>query len=428
MTGFRETNFKALLMKTVYGKASRILLISFILAVIVSQTAHAGVRLDLGFAPLDPAEPVYPGSVVQIPIYLTNYYDGPTIIATSNEISYDSDYLTALAPSLGPQGQAAGKNITYTIAEPGKYVVAVFGVTNLNLNTPILEGIVAYARFTVKSTAPGGTYPLGNKPECTALDGSNIPETGIAGFIEVTGPVASTTTTVLPTTTIATTSTTTSAAGSTSTVPATTTMTSTTTTTASIEVCHVAIDPAGILVASTETVNFSAAADHTECGTPQPVWSVDSSVGSTIDENGIYTAGVNSFATDMADNVQVSDAVSNTSAAATVIVSALPVGALNLIAPASIFSFRGFLNLQLLLLGCEEGQFSAASRLSFNPSGDIQPLLVFAAGRFMLALVLVQPDVQGRYDVKVSSDSMMYLKKGILNVQVLGISSSSQNL
>jgi hypothetical protein len=203
---------------------------------------------------------------------------------------------------------------------------------------------------------------------------------------------------------------------------------STTTTTAAPEECQVAITPAGILVASTETVSFSAAAASAACGTPQPLWSVESSVGSTIDENGIYTAGENSLATDMADNVHVTDAVSNTSAIATVIVSALPVGVLNLIVPESIFSFHGFQSLQLLLFSCDEGQFSAASRLSFNPSGDIQPLLVFAGGRFMLALVLVQPDVQGSYDAKVSTDSMLYLKKDILNVQALGISLASQNL
>jgi hypothetical protein len=125
---------------------------------------------------------------------------------------------------------------------------------------------------------------------------------------------------------------------------------------------------------------------------------VAGTIGSTIDANGTYTAGENLTGSVAVDSVVVTDNANGTSATAVVQVSALPVGELSRIAPGTIFSSRWRQRLQVLFISSDEGKFSTASKLSFNPQGDMIPLLTIAAGRSMLALVSVKTGVQGRYD------------------------------
>jgi hypothetical protein len=375
-------------MKTAYGIGRAIVLIAIILSVIINGTALAGVRLDLGSAPADPgvSPDVYPGDTVEIPLYLSNYAeDPPVVIATSTEITYDSTYLTPLAPSLGPQGLAAGKDFSYTIKNPGVYLMGIFGTTNDNLNTPILSGTVAIARFKVLNDTPAGTYILGNSSACTGPGGADIPlDTAINGFIEVTAQNSG----------------------------------STTTTTVFQEECGVTIAPSDIRLFSTATAHFSATVAQGEyCSAPVLAWSVASTIGSTIDANGSYTAGENLTGAEAVDTVLVTDTDNVTRATAVVHVSSLPVGAISRIAPATIFSSRWRQRLHLLFISSTEGHFSSTSKLSFDPQGDIIPLLTIAAGRSILALVSVKNDVQGRYDVNILTDTMIYYKKDSLNVR-----------
>ena len=390
-------------MQTAYGKGRLISRIAFILAVtcipagLVNGTTLAGVRLDLGSAPADPgvSPDVYPGDIVEIPVYLSNYADDPpVIIATSTEITYDSAYLAPLAPSLGEQGLDAGKDFTYTIKNPGVYLMGIYGTTPDNLNTPILSGTVAIARFKVLNNAPAGTYTLVNTAGCAGIGGVVIPVSGFNGFIEVMASNNG----------------------------------STTTTTASEDECGVTIAPSVVSVLSTETAHFSATAEPGEyCSAPVLAWSVASTIGSTIDANGDYTAGENLTGSEAIDTVLVTDNANDTSATAVVKVSALPVGDISRIAPANIFSSRWRPRLHLLFISSDEGHFSNTSKLSFNPQGDIIPLLTIAAGRSMLALVSVKTDVQGRFDVKISTGTMMYFKKDTLNVRPVITASSAQN-
>jgi hypothetical protein len=414
-------------MKTVYGNG-RIIIISLILAVLLSGSALAtDVQLDLGSAPLYPDdEKVYPGDEVQIPVFLTNYYNGPIIAATSNEITYDSEYLTPLIPALGPAGQTAGKNLRFNITDPGLYILGVLGTTDQNLKTPIPDGIVAYARFMISASAPAGTYILGNKAGCTDPDGNDIPVSGTDGFIEVAGLVSSTTTTE-PVTTIPITSSTTtttepvttiSTTSTTTTSIATTTVPLTTTTSIEAGACTITINPSAISVVSTETMQFTATAAGTECNNPQLAWSVDSDIGSTIDDDGNYQAGENNTGAEVTDIVLVIDYANNTSATATVSVSALPVGEITLITPKTIYSFRQRARLHLLIIRSDQGAFKNTAELSFSPAGDINPVATMVAGRFMLAFVSVRSNVQGQYDVTIFTDSMIYTKKAGLNVTI----------
>ena len=384
------------------------LIISLILVVFLSGTALADVQLDLGSAPLYPEEEdIFPGDEVQIPIFLSNYPNGPIIVATSNEITYDSAYLTPLPPTLGPKGQEAGKNIRSNITEPGFYIVGVFA-TNQNLNTPIADGIVVYARFRINSNAPAGIYMLGNKAGCTTADGADIPVSGTDGFIDVSGANSSTTT---------------SASYTTTTTPATTTVS---TTTIEPEVCAITIAPASISVASEEQVAFTATVTGSECSSSQLQWSVVSTIGSTIDDAGNYQAGENNSGATLTDTVLVIDSANNISATATISVSASPAGEITRITPKTIYSSSWRARLHLLIIKSDQGNFKNTSKLIFNPAGDIKPLGSIAAGRIMIAFVSVKPNVQGQYDVTVATDTMIYTKKDGLNVTRMPLFSGSR--
>jgi hypothetical protein len=275
-------------MKTVYSNG-RILIISLIISVLLSGTALADVELDLGSAEGTP------GDQVQIPIFLTNYTNGPAIAATSNEITYDSAYLTPLAPDLGPAGQAAGKDIRSNIADAGIYIVGILGTTEKNLATSIPDGIVAYVRFRIKNTTPEGTYVLENDAGCTTDDGTAIQVSGTSGSIEVTGSSASTTTT-------------------------------------------------------------------------------------TINNTGEITR----------------------------------------ITPQTISSSRSRPRLHLLIIRTDQRGLNNKSTLSFNPSEDITPVKTIAGGRIMLAFVSVKANVQGQYDVTVSTNNATYYKQAGIEVAIRG--------
>lgn len=259
-----------------------------VFSVFLSGTALADVELDLGSAEGTP------GDQVQIPIFLTNYTNGPAIAATSNEITYDSAYLTPLAPDLGPAGQAAGKDIKSNIAEPGIYIVGVLGTTDKNLKTSIPDGIVAYVRFRIKNTTPEGTYILENIAGGATDDGTAIQVSGTSGSIDVTGSSASTTTT-------------------------------------------------------------------------------------TINNTGEITR----------------------------------------ITPQTISSSRLRPRLHLLIIRTDQGGLNNKSTLSFNPSEDITPVLTIAGGRIMLAFVSVKANVQGQFDVNISTDTTSYTKEDSLTVRIV---------
>jgi hypothetical protein len=266
----------------------RLLIISLFIAILLSGTALADVELDLGSAE------GMPGDQVQIPIFLTNYLNGPIIVATSNEITYDSAYLTPLIPTLGPKGQEAGKNLKYNITEPGLYIVGILGTSDQNLKTSIPDGIVAYVKFRINDTAPEGTYILENSAGCSTDNGTAIQVSGTPGSIDVTGSSVSTTTT---------------------------------------------------------TINAT--------------------------------------------------------------------GEITRITPQTISSSRWRPRLHLLIIRTAQGGLTNTSTLSFNPSEDIKPVLTIAGGRLMLAFVSVKANVQGQFDVIISTDTITHIKEESLKVRIV---------
>jgi len=88
--------------------------------------------------------------------------------------------------------------------------------------------------------------------------------------------------------------------------------------------CHVNISPESRTVGSEETVQFTAESFY--CSeTSSYSWEVTSSIGSTIDANGLYTAGINNTSESIQDEVKVTDeGNNNVFDAATVTVSPPP--------------------------------------------------------------------------------------------------------
>jgi len=193
---------------------SIIILLSFF----ILSNAQAKPSVDLGYTSGKACEQV------TIAITLKNE-PGVEIAATSNDIGYDSSYLTPKQCILGPAGEEASKTLASNIVEPGLYRVGILSLSNLN---PIPNGILAYITFEISCGAPAGKYNLINNPSCSSPGGDPIVADGKNGSIEVigAGTTSSTTTTPIPPPSS---STTTNLITSTTTIVSTTTITSTTT-------------------------------------------------------------------------------------------------------------------------------------------------------------------------------------------------------
>jgi hypothetical protein len=394
--------------KSVFGSTS---VIALILTISLCGTAWAAPELDMG------SDSARPGEEVTIPIYLTNEM-GTEIAGASTDITYDSAHLTPIDATIGPAGSAADKEVVKNIVEPGLYRVGVLSTSNV---TPIADGLVANITFRVNNNAPERTYQLGNHPSCSTPQGSSVATAGTNGFIEVTtstttseiddGPNSTTIPPGISTTTVPATTTTTISS-------ATTTAALTTTTTAAPGFCSLIINPAAVNVMAKQAVNFAAQLNDAACAPPQLHWSVESSIGSTIDENGNYVAGENTAGAEVTDTILTVDYANGIGARALVSVAAPPAGGISSITPLSITSSRWRQRLHLLVIRSDTGGLKMSSRLSFNPSGDIRPMATLAAGDTMIALVAVKPNVQGHYDVMVTTGDTTDTKENGLTVNM----------
>ena len=396
-------------MKSVFGSTS---VIALLLTISLCGTAWAAPDLDMG------AASARPGEEVTIPIFLTTA-TGTVVAGASTDITYDSEHLTPVDATIGPAGSAAGKEVVKNIVEPGLYRIGILSTSNV---TPIPDGLVANVIFMVNSGAPAGIYQLGNNASCSTPEGTPVATGGGAGIIEVT---SSTTTSEIDDSPN---STTIPANVSTTTVPATTTTTissatttaslTTTTTTAAPGFCSLVINPAAVDVKAKQAVNFAAQLTDAACAPPQLHWSVESSIGSTIDENGNYVAGENTAGAAVTDTILTVDYANGIGARALVSVAAPPAGGISSISPLSITSSRWRQRLHLLVIRSDTGGLKMSSRLSFNPSGDIRPMATLAAGDTMIALVAVKPNVQGHYDVMVTTGDTTDTKENGLTVNM----------
>jgi hypothetical protein len=402
-------------MTAVHGRKT---VITFFLLITLYGTSWAAPEVDLG------SGVARPGEQVAIPVYLTNE-TGIEIAALSTDIAYDSVYLTPVDATIGPAGQAVDKEVMKNIVEPGIYRIGVLSTANLN---PIVDGLVVTIIFSVNAAAPEGTYMLGNSPACSNRQGAAVSATGSAGFIEVTSSTTTSepddgpnSTTIPPGSSTSSTpasSTTTVNTSSTTTVPATTTILTATTSVVSSD-CALNITPAAMTITPNQSISFTTALSSDVCSVPQLRWSVESSIGSSIDENGIYRAGANNADTDASDTVLVVDYANGIGARALIRISGGPAGSISRITPETITSSPWRKRLHLLFIHSEQRILTMSSRLSFKPSGDIQVLATLATGNIMIALIAVQPNTQGSYDVTVATGEDTYTKQDALLINPL---------
>jgi hypothetical protein len=108
-----------------------------------------------------------PGSTVSVPIALAT--NGAMVCGTFNKISYSDTFLAFLDAQAGPAAQAAGKTVAF-YENPVTKVIAI-GVTGFN-QTPIPDGVVAYARFTIRAGISGNTTvtSICNVADCEGND------------------------------------------------------------------------------------------------------------------------------------------------------------------------------------------------------------------------------------------------------------------
>lgn len=149
--------------------------IVFLLVVLTLSvcTARATPSLDLGS---DTGS-----ATVTLPITLTNE-PGTDIVATSNDIEYDTNYFSLGECTLGPAGSSANKEVQCSLPSNGVLRVVVTGLTL----DPIPDGVVTNITFNIDDETPcGQAYTLLNTPSASDALGGLVTVEGTDGEISV---------------------------------------------------------------------------------------------------------------------------------------------------------------------------------------------------------------------------------------------------
>ena len=175
---------------------------------------------------------------------------------------------------------------------------------------------------------------------------------------------------------------------------------------------------------SEQSVNFTAECSG-NCDAPDYAWSVDSSIGSIIDQDGNYVAGINTDCSEVAtDIIAVEDNANVIFAEAEVTVSCDRIkrvfNPLSLLNPTAISSSHSLPLFKILFVQAENGGFDKTSTLSFEPAGNINVLSKIAKGNNLFGFVIVKPNAEeGLYRATVETGSHMVTQKEALNMSLL---------
>lgn len=130
-------------------------------------------NLDLGEATGVPS--------TDVTLNITLSTGGASISAVAMDIGYETSLLENPRVDIGPAGSAAGKSVFSSTPSTGVFRIGVLG---MNTN-PIGDGIVAYVRFKIKSTAPFVDTSLSNNPSASDPNGNSVPISGSPGMIHI---------------------------------------------------------------------------------------------------------------------------------------------------------------------------------------------------------------------------------------------------
>ena len=195
----------------------------------------------------------------------------------------------------------------------------------------------------------------------------------------------------------------------------------------SIEICVTSIEPETTAVVSEQSLGFSINKTG-DCDDSLYEWSIESEIGSTIDQNGNYVAGINTDCSqELTDVIKVIDNANDISLEATLKVSCDRItSVINIsnpfciLAPSVVYSSHWLPLSYVLIILAEQGNFDQSSSLSFEPSESIITLLNLGIDDIMIALVLVRQNVQeGLYRATVTTSSHMVTKKGALMMHMM---------
>ena len=144
-------------------------------------------------------------------------------------------------------------------------------------------------------------------------------------------------------------------------------------------------------------------------------WSIDSEIESVVDQEGNYTAGINTTGAPSADLITVVDSAnSDTSTTVMIMVESNIVSVL----PAKLMGSRWVPLFYFLLITSEDANFDPGSTISFEQTDDILPLGQIVLGKVMLAMVILTANPQeGTVDVIV--DTGGDIVTGKLTIQLL---------
>jgi hypothetical protein len=192
-------------------------------------------------------------------------------------------------------------------------------------------------------------------------------------------------------------------------------------------ICAISIEPETTALVSEQFLNFTITTTG-DCGDSDYEWSVQSEIGSAVDQNGNFVAGINTDCSqEVTDIIKVIDSANDLSAEVIVTVSCDRIkevinisNPLWLLSPSDIYSSHWLPLTHVLLIFAEKGNFDPESSLNFEPVGSVTTLLNLGRNNIMVALVLVGPNVQeGPYRASVTTGSHMVTKKDALLMHMM---------
>ena len=192
-------------------------------------------------------------------------------------------------------------------------------------------------------------------------------------------------------------------------------------------VCAISLEPGTTALVSEQSLNFSIN-KTADCGDSDYEWSVQSEIGSAIDQNGTFAAGINTDCLqEVTDIIKVIDSANDISAEAIVTVSCDRIkqvinisNPLWIFSPSDIYSSHWLALPRILLIFAEQGNFGPNSSLNFEPAGSITTLFNIGRNNSMIALVRVAPNSQeGPYRASVTTDSHLVTKKDALMMHMM---------
>lgn len=153
--------------------------------------------------------------------------------------------------------------------------------------------------------------------------------------------------------------------------------------------CEVRINPSSAIVSSGYTLTLSASTIGVECETGNYEWSISTEIGSTVDQEGNYTAGSNTTESDVNDIVTALDkANGDISGTATITVEGEKSPQTVTIFPTVLRRSRWIPLPYVLFIFGEGTGFDLRSRISFKPGDDIMGVGI-GFGNIFLALGVV---------------------------------------